>query len=182
MITGSGSIWAIAVTLAYTNAHSKSLKHHVAMQAIFVAFYNFCRKHETLKGSAPAQAAGLTDAAWNIRQLLEAAAIALWTRRIYWIAKGEAVTKIVTLEVDVKLSKRMDDKTVTECVDHMLEIGRAEILNNAIGWSQPTVVDPEIAIECVSMSVSDSAVVSSVDSVDSSKKRCGAKAHEATKD
>jgi hypothetical protein len=32
-----------------TNAHSKSLKHHRAMQAIFFAFYNFCRKHETIK-------------------------------------------------------------------------------------------------------------------------------------
>jgi len=30
-----------------TNAHSKSLKHHEAMQAIFFAWYNFCRKHET---------------------------------------------------------------------------------------------------------------------------------------
>jgi transposase-like protein/IS1 family transposase len=57
-----------------TNAHSKSLKHHVAMQAIFVAFYNFCRKHETLKGATPAMASGLTDHVWPIQQLLENAA------------------------------------------------------------------------------------------------------------
>lgn len=57
-----------------TNAHSKSLKHHVAMQAIFVAFYNFCRKHETLKGKTPAMASGLADKAWTIRELLERAA------------------------------------------------------------------------------------------------------------
>jgi IS1 family transposase len=54
-----------------TNGHSKSLDHHAAMTALFVAFYNFCRKHETLKGQTPAMAAGLTDHAWTIRELLE---------------------------------------------------------------------------------------------------------------
>jgi transposase InsO family protein len=58
-----------------TNAHSKSPKHHVAMQAIFFAWYNFCRKHQTLKGQTPAMAAGLADKAWSIRELLEDAAI-----------------------------------------------------------------------------------------------------------
>jgi transposase-like protein/IS1 family transposase len=29
-----------------TNGHSKSPKHHAAMQAIFFAWYNFCRKHQ----------------------------------------------------------------------------------------------------------------------------------------
>jgi IS1 family transposase len=57
-----------------TNAHSKSLKHHTAMQAIFVAFYNFCRKHETLKGATPAMASKLTNSVWTIKQLLENAA------------------------------------------------------------------------------------------------------------
>jgi hypothetical protein len=57
-----------------TNAHSKSLSHHVAMQAIFVAFYNFCRKHETLKGATPAMASKLADSVWTIRELLERAA------------------------------------------------------------------------------------------------------------
>jgi Integrase core domain len=56
-----------------TNAHSKSLKHHVAMQAIFVAYYNFCRKHETLKGLTPAMASGLSDHMWSIKELLEMA-------------------------------------------------------------------------------------------------------------
>lgn len=41
-----------------TNAHSKSHKHHVAMQAICFAWYNLCRKHETLGGDTPAMAAG----------------------------------------------------------------------------------------------------------------------------
>jgi transposase-like protein/IS1 family transposase len=57
-----------------TNAHSKSLKHHVAMQAIVIAHYNFCRKHETLKGQSPAMASKLADSVWSIKQLLENAA------------------------------------------------------------------------------------------------------------
>ncbi len=44
-----------------TNAHSKSLKHHVAMQAIFFAHYNFCRLHSSLEKQTPAMAAGLAD-------------------------------------------------------------------------------------------------------------------------
>jgi hypothetical protein len=58
-----------------TNAHSKSPKHHAAMMALFVAWYNFCRKHETIK-STPAVAAGVAEKAWTIRQLLENAALA----------------------------------------------------------------------------------------------------------
>jgi transposase-like protein/IS1 family transposase len=54
-----------------TNAHSKSRKHHVAAQALFVAWYNFARKHETLKGKSPAMASGLADHVWSVRELLE---------------------------------------------------------------------------------------------------------------
>ena len=57
-----------------TNAHSKSAKHHAAMQAIFFAFYNFCRKHEALKGATPAMAAGLADKIWSVKDLLVNAA------------------------------------------------------------------------------------------------------------
>jgi transposase-like protein/IS1 family transposase len=57
-----------------TNAHSKSLKHHTAMQALFVAWYNFARKHEALKGQTPAMASKLTDHVWTIRELIERAA------------------------------------------------------------------------------------------------------------
>jgi hypothetical protein len=57
-----------------TNAHSKSLKHHVAVQAIFIAYYNFARKHETLKGNTLAMASGLTDHVWSVKELLEYAA------------------------------------------------------------------------------------------------------------
>jgi hypothetical protein len=57
-----------------TNAQSKSRKHHVAMQALFFAWYNLCPKHEGLGGSTPAMAAGITRRVWSIRELLENAA------------------------------------------------------------------------------------------------------------
>lgn len=56
-----------------TNAHSKSMDHHKAMQAIFFAHYNYCRKHTTVK-QTPAQAAKLTQMQWSIGELLHAAA------------------------------------------------------------------------------------------------------------
>ena len=59
-----------------TNGHSKSLKHHTAMQALFVAWYNFARKNEALKGATPAMASKLTDHVWTIKELIERAAVA----------------------------------------------------------------------------------------------------------
>lgn len=57
-----------------TNAHSKSFRHHAAMTALFVAWYNFCRKHETLgKNTTPAMASGLAGHAWTLSELLNAA-------------------------------------------------------------------------------------------------------------
>jgi IS1 family transposase/transposase-like protein len=58
-----------------TNAHSKSLKHHAAMQAIFFAFYNFVRKHEAIK-TTPAVAAGLAAAQWSLKDLIQRAGAA----------------------------------------------------------------------------------------------------------
>ena len=52
-----------------TNAYSKSLKHHVAMQNIFFAWYNFCRNHSAIK-KTPAMASGLSEKAWTLRELL----------------------------------------------------------------------------------------------------------------
>ena len=57
-----------------TNGHSKSLKHHKAMQALFIAWYNFGRKNEALKGQTPAMASGLSDHVWTIKELIEKAA------------------------------------------------------------------------------------------------------------
>jgi transposase InsO family protein len=57
-----------------TNGHSKSLRHHTAMLALFIAWYNFARKHEALKGKSPAMASNLTDHVWTIKELIERAA------------------------------------------------------------------------------------------------------------
>jgi IS1 family transposase len=53
-----------------TNAHSKKLENHVHAFELFVVFYNFCRKHESLKGKTPAMAAGLTDHIWSLDELI----------------------------------------------------------------------------------------------------------------
>jgi transposase-like protein/IS1 family transposase len=37
---------------------------------LFKSYYNLCRKHSTLKGKTPAQAAGLSDHCWTLRELL----------------------------------------------------------------------------------------------------------------
>src|SRR5262249_6514185 len=37
---------------------------------LFKCYYNLCRKHGTLKGKTPAQAAGLSDHCWTLRELL----------------------------------------------------------------------------------------------------------------
>jgi IS1 family transposase/transposase-like protein len=37
---------------------------------LFKSYYNLCRRHGTLKGKTPAQAAGLTDHQWLLRELL----------------------------------------------------------------------------------------------------------------
>lgn len=57
-----------------TNAHSKTTRHHAAMVALFVAWYCFCRKHETLRGDTPAMRSGLAERRWSIQELLRMAA------------------------------------------------------------------------------------------------------------
>lgn len=57
-----------------TNAHSKSARHHAAMTHLFVAWYNFCRKHESVKRQTPAMAAGVSDHVWSLKELLREAA------------------------------------------------------------------------------------------------------------
>ena len=54
-----------------TNAFSKKLDNLKAAVTLYVAFYNFCRVHQTVKAT-PAMAAGLTDHAWSITELLGA--------------------------------------------------------------------------------------------------------------
>jgi transposase InsO family protein len=57
-----------------TIGDSKSLKHHEAKHALFVAWYNFARKHESLKSNTPAMASGLSDHVLTIKELIEKAA------------------------------------------------------------------------------------------------------------
>ncbi len=44
-----------------------TLNMHVQL---FKAYYNFCLAHSSLKGLSPAQAAGLTDHRWSVREIL----------------------------------------------------------------------------------------------------------------
>lgn len=55
-----------------TNAHSKKLENHCAATALFVAHYNFVRRHMTLRVS-PAMAAGVSPTLWSVDDLVAAA-------------------------------------------------------------------------------------------------------------
>jgi hypothetical protein len=52
-----------------TNAFSKKWENHAMMLALQFAYYNFCRRHQTL-GTNPAVAAGLELKAWTIEELI----------------------------------------------------------------------------------------------------------------
>jgi len=53
-----------------TNGFSKKWEDHEAALALWFAFYNFARKHMTLK-ETPAMPSGLEDHQWTIRELIE---------------------------------------------------------------------------------------------------------------
>ena len=53
-----------------TDGHSKKWQNHEAAVALFVAYFNYCRVHMTLK-TTPAVAAGITDHVWSVAELLE---------------------------------------------------------------------------------------------------------------
>jgi hypothetical protein len=55
-----------------TNGFSKKLANHVAAISLYVAHYNFCRVHETLRVT-PAMAQGVADHVWTIGELIDAA-------------------------------------------------------------------------------------------------------------
>jgi IS1 family transposase len=54
-----------------TNGFSKKLANLNAAVALFMAWYNFCRVHQTLRVT-PAMEAGLSDHIWTMRELLTA--------------------------------------------------------------------------------------------------------------
>jgi IS1 family transposase/transposase-like protein len=55
-----------------TNAFSKKVENLKAAVTLYVAFYNFCRVHQTLRVT-PAMEAGLADHVWSITELLTVA-------------------------------------------------------------------------------------------------------------
>jgi len=55
-----------------TNGFSKKLENRCAAVSLYVAHYNLCRVHETIR-MTPAMALGVTDHIWNIGELIEAA-------------------------------------------------------------------------------------------------------------
>jgi IS1 family transposase len=52
-----------------TNAFSKKVENHAAAVALWFAYYNFCRVHQTLRVT-PAMEAGLADHVWSIAELV----------------------------------------------------------------------------------------------------------------
>jgi IS1 family transposase len=55
-----------------TNGFSKKLENHKAAVALYVAYYNLCRVHETIR-CTPAMALGVTSHIWSIGELIEIA-------------------------------------------------------------------------------------------------------------
>jgi hypothetical protein len=56
-----------------TNSFSRRIEYHRAALALTFFYYNFCRKHSSLKGKTPAMAAGITTTVWSVRDMLFAA-------------------------------------------------------------------------------------------------------------
>lgn len=52
-----------------TNGFSKKIENHSAAVALYMMFYNFGRKHQTL-GTTPAVRAGLTDHVWSVEEII----------------------------------------------------------------------------------------------------------------
>jgi hypothetical protein len=55
-----------------TNAFSKKLANHMAAISLYVAHFNLCRVHESLR-ITPAMAMGITDHIWSAGELIDAA-------------------------------------------------------------------------------------------------------------
>ena len=56
------------------SAFSKKLTNHVAAVSLYVAHFNLCRVHESLR-ITPAIAMGITDHIWAIGELIDAATV-----------------------------------------------------------------------------------------------------------
>jgi IS1 family transposase len=53
-----------------TNAHSKKYAHHLYSFAIYIMFYNFIRRHQSLGGNTPAMAAGISTKPWTFYDVI----------------------------------------------------------------------------------------------------------------
>lgn len=53
-----------------TNAFSKKVENHTAHVAIHFFYYNYCRKHMSLEGKTPCQAAGVETRRWSIEDVV----------------------------------------------------------------------------------------------------------------
>ena len=56
-----------------TSGFSKSRRHHAAMLGLFFAYFNFAKRHQTLR-TTPAVAAGIASEVWTVDRLLVEAA------------------------------------------------------------------------------------------------------------
>lgn len=52
-----------------TNAFSKKLENHAHMVAIYYMYYNYCRRHQTLRVT-PAMEAGISGHVWSIEEIV----------------------------------------------------------------------------------------------------------------
>ena len=84
--------------------------------------------------------------------------------------------KAVKVEVEIVLPDRMDDESVTDAVDHMLNAGAADMAVELSQDAPPPVIDQAIAEDCAEMDVGDAKVVRSPE------KGYNPVEHEATKD
>jgi IS1 family transposase len=60
------SMWRFA---RLTNAFSMKVENHGHAVALYFAYYNFCRVHQTLRVT-PAMESGLTDHVWSVEELI----------------------------------------------------------------------------------------------------------------
>jgi hypothetical protein len=54
-----------------TNAFSKKIENHAHAVSLYFMHYNFCRKHQILKGATPAMAVGIERHPWSLTRIAE---------------------------------------------------------------------------------------------------------------
>ncbi len=54
-----------------TNAFSKKFENHMHMVALYTIWYNYVKRHKSLKGMSPAMVAGLSGTLWSMKDMAE---------------------------------------------------------------------------------------------------------------